>query len=161
MGISAAAVVAALPITEQPETVPPESSPSGVELLALAVLCLAVAAVVLVARRARGCPRSLPVTERRVRAEMDELCPHGWTAQLTGFGSAEQLPEDAPAVEGLGVRLEWAELGGGEGEVEVARRLWARDVSLALGAMVEDRRLDLQLEEIESSVKRGERPGGS
>jgi hypothetical protein len=83
---------------------------------------------------------------------MERLCRQGWTAQLTLYGKQAPLPGDAPDVDGVRVRLDWTELAedeDGAREPAVARRLWSRNISKALRAMVEDRRIDQQLEEIE------------
>jgi len=85
--------------------------------------------------------------ERRARALMSELCPHGWRAELTlyeGRASTETgEPVRAP------VALDWYELRPGGLEPAVVRRVWARSVAEALEAMVADRRTDVALEQIE------------
>lgn len=85
--------------------------------------------------------------ERRARALMGELCPHGWRAELTlydGRASTEAgEPVRAP------VALDWCELRLGGAEPAVVRRVWAQSVAEALEAMVADRRTDAALEQIE------------
>lgn len=85
--------------------------------------------------------------ERRARALMGELCPHGWRAELTlydGRASTEAgEPAHAPVV------LDWCELRPGGAEPAVVRRVWAQSVAEALEAMVADRRTDVALEQIE------------
>lgn len=152
MIISSTIVLGALPIREQP-SYPPETgfSPLEVGFLVAVLLALGVIAVLAVLNRRRR-REQLAFDEKRVRAAMEQLCRHGWIAHLTLYGSRVTLPGDAPEVEGIRVRLDWAELADGadgEREVAVARRLWSRSVAGALRAMVEDRRLDLELEEIE------------
>jgi hypothetical protein len=79
--------------------------------------------------------------EMRARALMSELCPHGWTAQITvGHVGASSPPE---------VALDWAELTGEPGQVAVTRRVWGATIAEALDAMVADRRTDETLEQIE------------
>ena len=87
--------------------------------------------------------------ERRPRALMSELCPHGWRAQITLFGPADVLPADAPEGERARVALDWAELQDDSGDVAVTRRVWAPTIGEALDAMVADRRTDETLEQIE------------
>jgi hypothetical protein len=143
-------VFGALPIREQPDgssLVSPHIAFFG----ALSLGLLVVVVVVLIAR-ARRRHRESAFDERRISAMMDELCREGWTAQLTLYGSGAPLPPDAPDVEGIRVRLDWAELSEGEPghrDVAVARRFWSRSVAAALNTMVEDRRIDFQLEQIE------------
>ena len=88
------------------------------------------------ARRARV--HAVANAERRARALMSELCPYGWRAQITlSEGAAEQ--DSGEPVRGA-VALDWFELRPGGGEPAVMRRVWA---------MVEDRRTDETLEQIE------------
>lgn len=156
----AAALLAGLPIREQPR-IPPETGVEPPEIVFWAVLLagLLIAAVLVGVRRSRR-SRGLALDEEQARMSMTQLCRHGWRAQLTLYGSQELLPDDAPDVEGIRVRLDWHELAGGESpderDVAVARRLWSRTIPGALRAMVEDRRLDHELEEIErAQIGRG------
>ena len=99
-------------------------------------------------RRARG--RRIAAAgdvERRARAVMGELCPHGWRAQITLYES-ETRTEAGDPVRGA-VALDWSELRPGGGEPAVMRRVWAGSVGEALEAMVADRRTDETLEQIE------------
>jgi hypothetical protein len=72
---------------------------------------------------------------------MDELCPHGWRAQLTLTD-----PERGT------VQLEWTEFEDAFHETGVARRLTAPSIHEALEAMVADRRTDVTLQDIEAAA---------
>jgi hypothetical protein len=87
--------------------------------------------------------------EARARALMSELCPDGWRAQITLFGTGDELPPDAPGGAGARVALDWTELEGESGRAAVMRRVWAPTIREALEAMVADRRTDETLEQIE------------
>ena len=121
------------------------------------------------ARRRRE--RAALQAERRARALMSELCPHGWQAQITLFEGAskprpaarelERSADDPELVAeegGIGlaepppapVALDWAELSGDPTAPPVVmRRVWAPTIGEALEAMVADRRTDETLEQIE------------
>ena len=86
--------------------------------------------------------------ERRARAMMSELCPHGWRAQITMFGGSVHDERDGQAR----VALDWAELRDGSGRPAVMRRVWAPTIGEALDAMVADRRTDETLEQIEQGA---------
>jgi hypothetical protein len=85
--------------------------------------------------------------ERRARAMMGELCPHGWRAQLTLY-EGRAVTEAGEPVQAP-VALDWYEMGPGGGEPAVVRRVWGSSVVDALEAMVADRRTDVALEQIE------------
>ena len=90
--------------------------------------------------------REAATAERRARALMSELCPHGWHAQIALF---EGLPEQVNGEPVLApVALDWYELSAGR-EPAVSRRVWADSVAEALQAMVRDRQTDEALEQIE------------
>jgi hypothetical protein len=99
--------------------------------------------------RRRGRLRAAANAEARARALMSELCPDGWRAQITLFGTGEELPPDAPTGVGARVALDWTELEGVGGRAAVMRRVWAPTIREALEAMVADRRTDETLEQIE------------
>jgi hypothetical protein len=101
-------------------------------------------------RRWRGVHRPHS-DEVRARAVMGELCPNGWQAQLTLYGSAQAPPPGVHRVEGALVAVDWSELADEHGEPPVTRRVWAATIADALAAMVEDRRTDEVLERIERS----------
>ena len=85
--------------------------------------------------------------ERRARALMSELCPHGWHARVHLYDAAA-VTETGESV-GAPVALDWFELAAGGSEPVVMRRVWAQSVAEALEAMVADRRTDETLEQIE------------
>ncbi len=129
----------------------------GASVLALLAL-VPVAGLVEWIDRRRKRHRKPPADhdrEWRARAVMSELCPHGWTAEITVYGWGAPPPEDAPPSPVPLVSLTWSEYeedGSGGVRKVVARRLWARSAAEALEAMVADRRLDLELERIEHQV---------
>lgn len=122
-------------------------------VVATAAAVASAAALVLFERRRRRRRENEPVTDEwRARALMEELCPHGWQAQITLYGWEAPVPGDAPAGRTPPVSLEWTEFreDGDSGErVAVQRRVWAATIPQALDAMVVDRRTDLTLEQIE------------
>lgn len=89
--------------------------------------------------------------ELRARVLMDELCPHGWRARVTMFGSPRDLPADAPG-QRFRVALDWSELGPDGSRPVLARRVWATSIIGALDAMVADRRTDETLQQIEQGA---------
>jgi LPXTG-motif cell wall-anchored protein len=120
----------------------------GAVLLGLALLALGTA---LVIRRRRR--RARPVADQwGALTVMGELCPHGWQAQITLYGWGAPVPSDAPASRAPLIELEWKQFDEQTGQVAVARRAWAETIPEALQVMVEDRRTDLTLEQIEQSA---------
>jgi hypothetical protein len=91
---------------------------------------------------------SAATAELRARAMMDELCPHGWQAEIVMYSSAEELPEEAPDPDHVRVHLDWEALH----EQTVSRRVWAQDVHQALEAMVADRVTEDTLHQIEQQA---------
>jgi hypothetical protein len=88
--------------------------------------------------------------ERRARAMMSELCPHGWRARITLYEGQTGRAANHQGEEVRGaVALDWFELRAGGGEPAVMRRVWADTIGEALEAMVSDRRTDETLEQIE------------
>ena len=83
---------------------------------------------------------------------MGELCPHGWQAQITLYGWGAPVPANAPPARAPLVELEWKQFDEEDGHIAVARRVWAPTIDAALASMVDDRRTDIVLEEIERSV---------
>ena len=77
---------------------------------------------------------------------MGELCPHGWSCQITLYEGPLPADEDPPPGR---VALDWVELRREAGSPAVMRRVWAGSIVEALEAMVADRRTDLTLEQIE------------
>jgi LPXTG-motif cell wall-anchored protein len=85
-------------------------------------------------------------------AVMGELCPHGWDAQISLYGRGAPMPDDAPPARVPLVALEWKEYDEEPGRVVVARRVWAPTIDQALQSMVDDRRTDIALEQIERAA---------
>jgi hypothetical protein len=91
--------------------------------------------------------------ELRARAMMDELCPHGWRAQLMLGGTpAEATTGDEPRPHGNWVALDWTAFEDESARVEVVRRVWAPTIHEALDAMVADRRTDETLQHVEQDA---------
>ena len=84
---------------------------------------------------------------------MGELCPYGWQAQITLYGWGAPAPPDAPPARAPLVELEWKQFDEEPGRVAVARRVWEHTIAEALQAMVDDRRTDLTLEQIERAAE--------
>jgi hypothetical protein len=115
--------------------------------LLIAVIALAGLAVYAYLRRRR---RSRPVSDQwHALAVMGELCPHGWQAQITLYGWGAPIPDDAPPSRVPLVELQWMLYQEESGRVAVARRVWAPTIEEALQRMIDDRRTDLALEQIE------------
>ena len=127
--------------------------------LAISVGVVLLALVSSLVTRARGALRSwrgkrrrlheAANAERRARALMSELCPHGWHARITLLGSAAEPDRIGPDGEPAAVALDWTELEDASGRAAVVRRVWAPTIVEALQAMVADRRTDETLEQIE------------
>jgi len=117
-------------------------------IAALAVAC----ALIFRHQRRRARPKRV-VDQWQALAVMGELCPHGWRAQITVYGSGAPLPADAPAARVPPVELEWTRFDARSRQVAVPRRRWASTIRGALQAMVEDRRTDLTLEQIERATE--------
>jgi hypothetical protein len=96
--------------------------------------------------RLRRRRRSLAAAELQARAIMGELCPHGWSCQITVYEGPPPADEEPPPGR---IALDWVELLREAGRPAVTRRVWAASVAEALEAMVADRRTDLALEQIE------------
>jgi hypothetical protein len=92
--------------------------------------------------------RAAATAELRARAMMDELCPHGWQAEIVLYSSAEELPQEAPDPDHTRVQLDWEALH----EPAVSRRVWAQDVNQALEAMVAERVTEKTLHQIEQQA---------
>jgi hypothetical protein len=131
-------------------------------LLLVVVVCvgtLALLSLELALSRSRHALRSrrsnrrrehaAATAETRARALMSELCPHGWSAQITLIGELDEQIPTAPDGRPARVALDWAELEHGSGRPVVTRRVWAPTIGEALDAMVADRRTDETLEQIE------------
>src|SRR5277367_2791729 len=117
-------------------------------IMLMTVACVLIG---LYLRRRHRRPRQV-ADQWQALAVMGELCPHGWQAQITLYGWGAPVPADAPPSRAPLVELEWKQFDEEPGRVAVARRVWAPSISEALQSMVEDRRTDIALEEIERSV---------
>jgi hypothetical protein len=117
----------------------------------IVVMTLACVLISLYLRRRHRQPK--PVADQwQALAVMGELCPHGWQAQITLYGWGAPVPEDAPPSRAPLVELEWKQFDEESGRVAVVRRVWAPTIGEALQSMVEDRRTDLTLEQIEQAA---------
>jgi len=120
----------------------------GLMVAAMTAACVWI--VIYLRRRSR---RPKPVADQwQALAVMGELCPHGWQAQITLYGWGAPIPDDAPPSRVPLVELEWKQFDGEHGRVAVARRVWAPTIGKALQMMVDDRRTDLTLEQIEQAA---------
>ncbi len=127
-------------------------------LIVVSAIAAMVGALVFIClylrRRAR---RPKPVKDQwQALAVMGELCPYGWQAQVTLYGWGAPMPADAPPSRAPLVELEWKQFDEEEGRIAVARRVWAPTIGEALQLMVEDRRTDIALEEIEQAAAENE-----
>lgn len=117
------------------------------------IVVMAVAAVLIALYLRRRQRRPKPVADQwQAMAVMGELCPHGWQAQITLYGWGAPVPPDAPSSRVPLVELEWKQFEEESGRVAVARRAWAPTIAEALQLMVQDRRTDLALEQIEQAA---------
>jgi hypothetical protein len=127
----------------------------GYETLVIGLLVVAMALVTIwivryLRRRNR---RPKPVSDQwQALAVMGELCPTGWQAQITVYGWGAPVPPDAPPSRVPLIELEWKQFEEESGRIAVARRVWAPTIGQALQTMVEDRRTDLTLEQIEQAA---------
>jgi hypothetical protein len=117
----------------------------------IAVMTGACVLIGLYLRRRHRRPK--PVGDQwQALAVMGELCPHGWQAQITLYGWGAPVPDDAPPSRVPLIELEWKQFDEEPGRVAVARRVWAPTIGEALQLMVEDRRTDVALEQIEHAA---------
>ena len=122
-------------------------------LVVLVIAALVVAGALIAVYLRRRDRRPAPVGDQwQAQAVMGELCPHGWQAQITLYGWGAPVPADAPAARVPQVELEWKLFEDESGGVAVARRVWAPTIGEALQLMVDARRTDLALEQIERAV---------
>ena len=122
-------------------------------IVALVIVGLTVACGLACAYLIRRRDRNEPVRDQwQAMAVMGELCPDGWDAQLTLYGWGAPIPEDAPASRTPLVELEWRQYAEGSDEAIAVRRAWAPTIELALQKMVDTRRADLALEDIEREL---------
>ena len=117
-------------------------------IMLMMVACVLIG---LYLRRRHRRPRRV-ADQWQALAVMGELCPHGWQAQITVYGWGAPVPADAPPSRVPLVELEWTQFAEEPGQIAVARRVWAPTISDALQSMVEDRRTDLTLEQIEQAA---------
>ena len=123
------------------------------ELVLVGAVLLVLAGLLLAREVKRWRTRHRPHShEVRARAVMGELCPNGWQAQLTLYGSGSAAAPPGSPQGGEVVAVDWSELPGDGGELPPTRRVWAATITDALAAMVQDRRTDEVLERIERSA---------
>jgi hypothetical protein len=136
--------------------------PIGALVLAACGGGLVVAVVGRLAPRARRTLRAWTIKRRRLRAAanaelraramMDELCPQGWSAQITLLRGPEKPPSRAPDGQSDWVAVDWTAFEDESRHVAVVRRVWAPTINEALDAMVADRRTDETLQQIEQAA---------
>jgi len=133
---------------------PPDPSPLGVILIILGLAVIGV--LILIGHRLRR-QRPRRVTDNwSALVVMGELCPHGWQAEITFHGAGAPIPEQDLPSGSLPVAVEWKLYEGDSKRVAVERRVSAETIDDALQRMVDDRRLDVALEQIEQSAARPE-----
>jgi hypothetical protein len=121
-------------------------------IMALIAVMTIVSVLIAVHLRRRH-RRPKPVADQwQALAVMGELCPYGWQAQITLYGWGAPVPADAPQSRAPLVELEWKQFDEEPGRVVVARRVWSPTIGEALASMVQDRRTDIALEEIEQAA---------
>lgn len=126
--------------------------PDTVVIVALiAVLAVGCLLIALYLRRSSRRPKRV-ADQWQALVVMGELCPHGWQAQVTLYGWGAPVPDDAPPSRVPQVELRWELFDEEPGRVVVARRVWAPTIEAALQTMVDDRRTDLALEQIEQAT---------
>ncbi len=119
--------------------------------LVITLMALGVAQIATYLRRRHARPK--PVSDEwQALAVMGELCPDGWQAQMTLYGWGAPVPDDAPPSRAPLVELEWKQFDEEPGRVAVERRVWASTIGEALQTMVDDRRTDITLEQIEQAA---------
>lgn len=117
----------------------------------IAVMTAACVLIAIYLRRRHRRPK--PVADQwQALAVMGELCPYGWQAEITLYGWGAPVPDDAPPARVPLVELEWKQFEEESGRVAVARRVWAPTIGEALQTMVDDRRTDMTLEQIEQAA---------
>lgn len=122
-------------------------------IIGLLVAAMALASVFIFIHLRRRHRRSKPVNDQwQALAVMGELCPDGWQAEITLYGWGAPVPADAPPSRVPLIELEWKQFEQDSGRIAVARRVWAPTIGEALQTMVEDRRTDLTLEQIEQAA---------
>jgi len=127
--------------------------PADTIVIALLIAAMTIACVLIFVHLRRRNRRIKPVTDQwQALAVMGELCPHGWQAHITLYGWGAPVPEHAPPSRVPLVELEWKQFDEDSGRVAVARRVWAPTIGEALQSMVEDRRTDIALEQIEQAA---------
>ena len=127
--------------------------PRDTIVIALLIAALTAACVLIFLYLRRNYRRPKPVADQwQALAVMGELCPHGWQAQITLYGWGAPVPADAPPSRVPLVELEWKQFDEESGHVAIARRVWAPTIGEALQSMVEDRRTDVTLEQIEQAA---------
>jgi hypothetical protein len=136
--------------------------PLGALLLAACGGGLIVATLARVVPRVRRAVRARVAAKRRLRdaanaelrarAMMDELCPHGWHAQITLSGASEEPGPSRQRQRRDRVAVDWTAFEDQSSGAAVVRRVSAATISEALDAMVADRRTDETLEGIEEAA---------
>jgi hypothetical protein len=132
----------------------PLSGSKGTLLIVTMIVVLGAICVAIGLYLRRRLRRQPPVEDEwRALAVMGELCPGGWQAQVTLYGWGAPVPDDAPASRVPQVQLEWMEFEEGTERLLVCRRVWAPTIGKALQAMVDDKRADLALGDIERALE--------
>lgn len=115
-------------------------------MLAIAVMALACRLIFRQLHRRDRKPKQV-ADQWQTLAVMGELCPRGWQARITLYGDGAPLPLDAPPARAPLVELEWERFDGRPPQAIATRRTWARSIGGALQMMVDDRSVDVTLEQ--------------
>ena len=122
-------------------------------LIAGLIVVLALGCLLIFLYLRRSARRPKPVADQwQALAVMGELCPHGWQARITLYGWGAPVPDDAPPSRVPQVELRWELFDEEDGRVVTVRRAWAPTIEAALQTMVDGRRTDLALEQIEQAT---------
>jgi len=118
----------------------------------LAIVVLAAIGGAITVWQLRRKHRPARVTDQwSALAVMGELCPHGWNAEITLRGRGAPRLVDAPFSSAPPVAVKWKLYEKDSDRPAVTRWVSASTIDEALQTMVDDRRLDVTLAQIEQS----------
>ena len=82
----------------------------SIEIIGATVLaCVLLTATVLLLTKFRRRRDPMFFREQQAKEQMQELCPHGWTARIILYGEGAPMPDDAPTAGERRVCVEWTE----------------------------------------------------
>jgi hypothetical protein len=137
-----------------PAHLPPEGDPFIVIALIVAVVVIGGGMLFWQRRRRHPPP---PVTDQwSAMVAMGELCPTGWQAEIKLHGGGEPPSTDPFSSNPSPIVVEWMLYEHGSDRIAIRRRVSVDTLDQAMQAMVDDRRLDVMLGQIEQSAAEGE-----